>query len=90
MYRDADDLDPRRADRVARSRSGGGDLRRAEEKPAGRIGIVISHRFSTVRIADRIAVIADGHISELGTHEDLLRAGGRYARLFDLQAAGYR
>jgi len=56
----------------------------------GRIGIVISHRFSTVRIADRIAVIADGHISELGTHDDLLRAGGRYARLFELQAAGYR
>ena len=56
----------------------------------GRIGIVISHRFSTVRIADRIAVIADGHIKELGTHEELLRAGGRYAGLFELQAAGYR
>ncbi len=56
----------------------------------GRIGIVISHRFSTVRIADRIAVIADGRISELGSHEELLRAGGRYAQLFELQAAGYR
>ena len=56
----------------------------------GRIGIVISHRFSTVRIADRIAVIADGHVSEIGTHEQLLKAGGRYARLFELQAAGYR
>jgi ATP-binding cassette subfamily B protein len=56
----------------------------------GRIGIVISHRFSTVRIADRIAVIADGHIKELGSHEELLRAGGRYASLFELQAAGYR
>jgi ATP-binding cassette subfamily B protein len=56
----------------------------------GRIGIVISHRFSTVRIADRIAVIADGKVSELGTHEELLRAGGRYAELFELQAAGYR
>jgi ATP-binding cassette subfamily B protein len=56
----------------------------------GRIGIVISHRFSTVRIADRIAVIADGHIAELGTHEELLRADGRYAQLFELQAAGYR
>jgi ATP-binding cassette subfamily B protein len=56
----------------------------------GRIGIVISHRFSTVRIADRIAVIADGKISELGSHEELLRAGGRYAQLFELQAAGYR
>jgi len=56
----------------------------------GRIGIVISHRFSTVRIADRIAVIADGKIAEIGTHEELLRANGRYSQLFELQAAGYR
>jgi ATP-binding cassette subfamily B protein len=56
----------------------------------GRIGIVISHRFSTVRIADRIAVIADGKVTELGSHDELLRAGGRYAQLFELQAAGYR
>jgi ATP-binding cassette subfamily B protein len=56
----------------------------------GRIGIVISHRFSTVRIADRIAVVADGRITELGTHDELLRADGRYAQLFELQAAGYR
>ena len=61
-----------------------------KENLKGRIGIVISHRFSTVRIADRIAVIADGRINELGTHEELLRAGGRYAELFELQAAGYR
>ena len=56
----------------------------------GRIGIVISHRFSTVRIADRIAVIVDGHVTELGTHEQLVAARGRYAQLFELQAAGYR
>jgi ATP-binding cassette subfamily B protein len=56
----------------------------------GRIGIVISHRFSTVRIADRIAVIVDGKVAELGTHDELLRANGRYAQLFELQAAGYR
>ena len=56
----------------------------------GRIGIVISHRFSTVRIADRIAVIADGKVAELGSHAELLRANGRYAQLFELQAAGYR
>jgi ATP-binding cassette subfamily B protein len=61
-----------------------------KENLRGRIGIVISHRFSTVRIADRIAVVADGQVTELGTHQDLLRAGGRYAELFELQAAGYR
>ncbi len=55
-----------------------------------RIGIVISHCFSTVRIADRIAVIDDGRVQEIGTHEELLTAKGRYARLFELQAAGYR
>lgn len=56
----------------------------------GRIGIVISHRFSTVRVADRIAVIDDGRVTELGTHAELLAEGGRYARLFELQASGYR
>jgi ATP-binding cassette, subfamily B, bacterial len=61
-----------------------------KENLRGRIGIVISHRFSTVRIADRIAVIADGRVTELGTHEELLLAGGRYAQLFEIQAAGYR
>ncbi len=61
-----------------------------KENLRGRIGIVISHRFSTVRIADRIAVIAGGRVAELGSHQELLRAGGRYAHLFELQAAGYR
>ena len=61
-----------------------------KENLRGRIGIVISHRFSTVRIADRIAVVADGRITELGSHDELLAANGRYAHLFELQAAGYR
>jgi len=61
-----------------------------KENLKGRIGIVISHRFSTVRIADRIAVVAGGRVTELGTHEELLEARGRYAQLFELQAAGYR
>lgn len=55
----------------------------------GKMALLISHRFSTVRRADRIVVLADGRIEELGTHEALLAAGGRYSRLFQLQAAGY-
>jgi len=56
---------------------------------AERTAIVISHRFSTVRIADRIAVLKAGRLEELGTHRELLERGGRYAHLFSLQAAGY-
>ena len=55
-----------------------------------RIAILISHRFSTVRMADQIAVIDDGRIAELGSHEALMRLDGVYARLFALQARGYR
>ena len=57
---------------------------------AERTAIVISHRFSTVRIADRIAVLHDGAIAELGSHESLVASKGRYAHLFELQAQGYR
>ncbi len=56
----------------------------------GRTSIIISHRFSTVRMADRILVLEDGRIVELGTHEELLERKGLYAELFNLQAAGYQ
>ncbi len=56
---------------------------------ADRTAIIISHRFSTVRIADRIAVMHSGAIEELGTHRQLLDRDGRYAHLFRLQAQGY-
>jgi ATP-binding cassette subfamily B protein len=52
--------------------------------------LLISHRFSTVRMADRIVVLEGGHISEQGTHRQLIAHGGRYARLFEMQAANYR
>jgi ATP-binding cassette subfamily B protein len=56
----------------------------------GRMAVLISHRFSTVRMADRILVLADGSLVEQGTHQQLVALGGRYAELFELQAAGYR
>jgi ATP-binding cassette subfamily B protein len=57
---------------------------------AGRTAVLISHRFSSVRMADRIVVLADGRVESSGTHAALVAAGGRYAELFELQAAGYR
>ncbi len=65
-------------------------FRRFQELTAGRTAILISHRFSTVRMADRIAVLQRGVLRELGTHDELVRKDGIYARLFDLQARGYR
>jgi len=65
-------------------------FQRFKELSQGKTAVIISHRFSTVRMADRIIVLDGGRIEEAGTHDDLLAAGGHYAELFELQAAGYR
>jgi len=63
---------------------------RFAELTAGKAAVLISHRFSTVRMADRILVLEHGEVKESGTHEELVSLGGTYAELFKLQAAGYR
>ena len=65
-------------------------FQRFKELSAGRTAILISHRFSSVRMADRILVLSGGKVEASGSHEDLLAQSGRYAELFELQAAGYR
>ena len=56
----------------------------------GRITILVSHRFSTVRMADLIVVLDGARVAEVGTHEDLMARGGQYAELYGIQAAAYR
>jgi ATP-binding cassette subfamily B protein len=63
---------------------------RFHELARGRTAILISHRLSTVRMADRILVLANGRIVEAGGHDELIRAGGQYAELFEIQASKYR
>ncbi|PUZ23468.1 ABC transporter ATP-binding protein [Chitinophaga parva] len=65
-------------------------FQRFAELTHGKSAILISHRFSTVRMADRIMVLEKGTVLEIGSHEELLARDGRYAELFHLQAAGYR
>jgi ATP-binding cassette, subfamily B, bacterial len=65
-------------------------FRRFKELSQGKTAILISHRFSSVRMADRILVLADGKVEAAGTHEELIAQRGRYSELFELQAAGYR
>jgi ATP-binding cassette subfamily B protein len=65
-------------------------FRHFQELTVGKMAILISHRFSTVRMADRIVVIQEGRVVEIGSHHDLLNQGGIYGHLFDLQAEGYR
>jgi ABC-type multidrug transport system fused ATPase/permease subunit len=64
-------------------------FQRLRDLARDRSAILISHRFSTVRLADRIAVLRDGRIEELGSHDELIARNGRYAHLFRLQASGY-
>jgi ATP-binding cassette subfamily B protein len=63
---------------------------RFRELSRGKTVVLISHRFSSVRMADRIVVLVDGAVEAMGTHAELLEQHGRYAELFELQAAGYR
>jgi len=65
-------------------------FRRFAELTAGKMALFISHRFSTVRMADRIVVLENGRIAEEGSHEQLTSTGGRYAEMFELQASSYR
>jgi ATP-binding cassette, subfamily B, bacterial len=65
-------------------------FQRFAELTSGKMALFISHRFSTVRMADRIVVLEAGNISEEGTHEHLIGMGRRYAEMFELQAASYR
>jgi len=65
-------------------------FRRFKELSDDRTAVLISHRFSSVRMADRILVLAEGRLEASGTHDQLMAEGGRYAELFELQAAGYR
>jgi ATP-binding cassette, subfamily B, bacterial len=60
------------------------------ELTAGKMALFISHRFSTVRMADRIMVLENGRIAEQGNHQQLMALGGRYAAMFEMQAASYR
>jgi ATP-binding cassette subfamily B protein len=63
---------------------------RFAELTRGRTTLLISHRFSTVRMADRILVLEGGKVAEEGPHDRLISNGGSYAEMFELQAAGYR
>ena len=65
-------------------------FRRFTELTEDRMAILISHRFSTVRMCDRIVVLESGSIREQGTHHQFLASGGRYAEMFERQASSYR
>ena len=64
-------------------------FKKFERLTKGKTTILISHRFSTVRMADKIVVVDKGRLVEQGSHRDLLRKGGKYSKLFKMQAEGY-
>jgi len=68
----------------------GGKSNGAAGTADGRITILVSHRFSTVRMADRIVVLDGSRVVEVGSHEELVAKGGQYAELYGIQAAAYR
>src|SRR6266508_3524293 len=68
----------------------GADPADGRDDADGRITILVSHRFSTVRMADLIVVLDGAHAVEFGTHDDLMARGGQYAELYGIQAAAYR
>lgn len=75
------------------TRAGALSVAAAAAETAARTGamtVLVSHRFSTVRMADLIVFLEGGRAVEVGSHDELLATGGRYAELFELQAAGYR
>jgi ATP-binding cassette subfamily B protein len=65
-------------------------FQRFAELTEGKMALLISHRFSTVRMADRIVVLENGKIAEQGSHRQLVSLGGQYAAMFELQASSYR
>jgi len=65
-------------------------FQRFSELTEGKMSLLISHRFSTVKMSNRILVLKDGEIAEQGQHDQLLKVGGHYAEMFELQAANYR
>ena len=65
-------------------------FQRFAELTKGKMALLISHRFSTVKMTDRIVVLSHGVLTEEGTHDELVRQGGLYAEMFEMQAASYR